>query len=92
MREYIEEVEIKTSLNTLGYINNSYANLYGFKLEGLDNLLPRLLNKDNEYYIPGLFICGGFNGDIYGCDSAYYNGFNEALRVINELGGDLHEK
>lgn len=88
IREYIEEVEIKTSLNTFGYINNSYANLYGFKLEGLDNLLPRLLNEKNEHYIPGLFICGGFNGDIYGCDSAYYNGYNEALKVIKELGGE----
>lgn len=88
IREYIEEIEIKTSLNTFGYINNSYANLYGFKLEGLDNLLPRLLNKDNEYYIPGLFICGGFNGDIYECDSAYYNGYKEALRAIDEMRGE----
>ena len=92
IREFIEEVEIRTSLNTFGYVNNTYSNLYGFKLEGLDNLLPRLLNDNNEQFISGLEICGGFNGDIYGIDSAYYNGFHTAILVNNSIKGDYNEK
>ena len=87
IREYIEEIEIVTPMDIAKYNGALDGSSYGFRYTGLDNLLPRILNRQNEQYVKGLYFVGGFAGDIYSVASAYMSGESEAKRVKEELGG-----
>ncbi len=69
--DFIEEIEI---ISPLSNVNSSiYDNrVNGFTFSNLDDILPRLLNKNNENYIDGLEIVSGFAGDAYLYASTYY--------------------
>lgn len=81
IRDYIEEIEIVSPLDDVLTSDVPDGSTYGYKLKGLDNLLPRILNKSNERYIEGLYVCGGFDGDVYGYNSSLVSG----LEASNEL-------
>ena len=76
---YIEEIEIYSPIDNLVLTNSINGNVFGFKLNNLDNFLPRLLNSNNEKYIKGLEIVGGFDGDFYGYNSNIYSGIRASL-------------
>ena len=78
---YIEEIDIISPIDAAVKTNNLDGNLFGFRLNNLDNYLPRELNKNNEKYIKGLETCGGFDGDFYGYNSNLYSGLVAALDV-----------
>ena len=81
INSYIEEIDIISPVDVAIATNNMDGNVFGFRLNGLDNYLPKLLNKENEIYIKGLEICGGFDGDFYGYNSSLYNGKAAALNI-----------
>ncbi len=84
---YIEEIEIKTPLNTIFSCNSPEGTTYGYKLCDLDDTLPRLLNRHKEKYIDGLYNCGGFDGDAYGYNSSFMSGIfckDEIMKDIKE--------
>lgn len=86
--EYIEEIEIISPVDnsiTTGSIN---GNTYGFMLSGLDNTLPKMMNKDNEKYVDGLRVIGGFNGDLFMYESALYNGYSNTIDSLKEIVGE----
>lgn len=90
IKDYIEEMEIFSPIDVIN-VNDSYCGAsYGYKLVGLDNLLPRLLNKDNEKYIEGLYICNGFDGDIFAYNSSYMSGLMAALEMKKDSAGDIY--
>lgn len=87
IREYIEEIEIVTPIDYAKRNNSIDGASYGFRFTGLDNLLPRLLGKEKENYIDGLYFVSGFAGDVYNIVSAYMSGETEAKKVREKLGG-----
>lgn len=86
--DYIEEIEIVTPLVNMAEYGVVKGCTYGYKLSGFDNLLPRILNADNENYINGLYLCEGFDGDIFGYNSSFVSGYQVALKVENDIRGD----
>ena len=88
IKEYIEEVEIVSPLDYAKFNGVLNGVTYGYRLKGHDNLLPRYLNRNNEIYIDGLRLCGGFDGDLYGYSSSYVDGINVAKMTIEDMGGE----
>lgn len=86
--DYIEEIEIVSPIDNIEISGALDGNTYGYKLTGLDNLLPRLLNSKNEAYIEGLYTCGGFDGDLYGYNSSFASGIDVYKSVKKDIVGD----
>ena len=72
---YIEEIEIATPVTFARYTKHPDGVVYGYKGTDLDNLIPRLLNLNNENYIPDLYFCGSFATLLNGYSSTYLSGF-----------------
>ncbi len=89
--DYIEEIEIVTPINTIIDNNSSNGSIYDYKLSGLDNNLPKILNRKNENYFDGLFICNGFEGDLYAYNSSYIKGLIAANSVKKRMVGEKNE-
>lgn len=85
--DYIEEIEIVTPIDRLMENNSSNGATYNYKLSGLDNNLPELLNMDNENYFDGLYICNGLEGDLYAYNSSYVKGLITANSVEKRMVG-----
>lgn len=90
--DYIEEIEIVSPIHNASVHDVPDGCTYGYKLSGLDNLLPRILNHANENYIDGLHLCGGFHGDIFGYNSSFVSGLEAAKDTDKEIKGDYHGK
>ena len=86
--EYIEEIEIVSPVDNSIITGSINGNTYGFMLAGLDNTLPKLMNKENEKYVNGLRIIGGFNGDLFMYESAIYNGYSNTIDSLKEIVGE----
>lgn len=91
IKDFIEEIEVLNPLFAANYTSGKIGSCYGFKLVGLDNIVPRLLNNCDECYVEGLFDCGGFDGDLFKEMSSFKSGYDAALRVIKDRDGDLGE-
>ena len=50
--------------------------------------MPRILNKVNENYIDGLYVCGGFDGDLFGYNSSFDSGIDVINSIKNEKVGE----
>lgn len=87
IRQYIEEIEVATPLTFARFSGHPDGVIYGYKATGLDNLLPRLLNNQNENYISNLKFCGGFSSMLAGYSATYLSGdvaAREILEIKNE--------
>lgn len=89
IREYIEEIEIATPVTFARYGGHPDGVIYGYKATGLDNLLPRIMNMDNENYIDNLRFCGGFGVRLSGYSSTYLSGNIAALQTLGDMKGDV---
>lgn len=87
IREYIEEINITTPVDYSYLSKEHYGTMFGYKIKGYENLLPRILNYENEIYIDGLYLCGGFSGDAYGYDSDVMSGYIAARVAIDRKEG-----
>ena len=87
IRDYIEELYVETPLDYASISNSPSGSIFGYKLKGLENLLPKLLNRNNEQYVTGLSTCGGFEGDAFGYSSALISGIM-AANDLSESDGD----
>ena len=88
IRDYIEEIEVRTPVDVAGYNGNTEGSVFGYQFSGEDNLVNRIMAKKNEQYVKGLYLCGGLDGDIYNQCSSYVTGLEAALSTIHDLGGD----
>ena len=79
--DYIEEIKVVSPFD-----NND---LFDYKLNVNDSFLARRLNEDNEKYVKGLYVCDGFNGDIFGYNSSLISGISCSKYFKNE--GDNNE-
>ncbi len=88
--DYIEEVEIVSPIDNVLVNNCPQGATLGYKMIGLDNLVPRILNRKREQYVAGLRVCGGFDGDIYGYNSSFISGLDASLDVKLDIEGDIN--
>lgn len=88
IKDYIEEMYIETPIDCVKISNSPSGSIYGYKLKGLDNLLPKLLNRYNENYIKGLAVCSGFEGDAFGYSSALISG----IMAVDDLSEGESDK
>jgi phytoene dehydrogenase-like protein len=86
--EYIEEIDIVSPVDNALVTGSINGNTYGFMLSGLDNTLPKLINKEKEKYVDGLRVVGGFNGDLFMYESAIYNGYANTIDSLKEIVGE----
>lgn len=86
--DYIEEIEIVSPLNNVVVNDSPEGCVYGYRLTGMDNLLPRILNSKNENYIEGLYVGSGFDGDLYGYNSSFVKGLECATEIKLDDKGD----
>ena len=88
IRNYIEEIEVVTPVDVAGVNGSVEGSIFGYQFSGEDNLINRIMCKNDEEYVKGLYLCGGLNGDIYNQCSSYVTGLEAALNIIHDLGGD----
>lgn len=86
--DYIEEIKIVTPIDNIVDSDLPDGSVFGYKLKGLDNLVPRILNKANENYVDGLYVCGGFDGDLFGYNSSFDSGMDIVNNIKNEKVGE----
>ncbi|MDE5888980.1 MAG: hypothetical protein K2H20_03065, partial [Bacilli bacterium] len=85
---YIEEIEIVSPVNNAVINDCPEGCTYGYLLADNDDMLPRIITKDKENYIKGLFVCGGFDGDVYGYNSSIMSGLDCKNSVMNNMRGE----
>ena len=91
IKSYIEEIEIASPVTYARYAGHPDGVIYGYKLTGLDNLLPRNLNMENENYVPNVRICGGFDVKGDGFSSTYLSGYQAAKLTLLDMKGEEEE-
>ncbi len=91
IKSYIEEIEIASPVTYARYAGHPDGVIYGYKLTGLDNLLPRTLNMENENYVPNVRICGGFDVKGDGFSSTYLSGYQAAKLTLLDMKGEEEE-
>lgn len=82
IKDYIEEIEVISPVSVAGFNGSPDGCTFGYKLAGLDDMLPRILNCKNENYVDGLYLCGGFDGDVYNYLSSYVSGIESACEAM----------
>lgn len=82
---YIEEIEVGTPLTYAHYTDSAEGSIYGYLLEGLDNMMPRLMRMYDEKHLPGLHFCGGHAMRGSGYNSSYLSGNLAALHTLTDM-------
>lgn len=85
IREAIEEIEVATPVTFARYTKHPDGVIHGYQALKYDNLVPRLMNEEEEQYIKGLRFCGGFGSLLSGFHSAYLSGEDAALKTKKEM-------
>lgn len=78
--DYIEEIKVVSPFN---------QEVFDTKLNINESIVAKILNRNNERYIKGLYVCSGLNGDIYGYRSNIVSGLGSFNYYKNE--GDLSD-
>ncbi len=85
IHDAIEEIEVATPLTFARYTNHPDGVIYGYLAKKSDNLLPRMMNQNNEDYVEGLYFAGGFASRLSGYSSTYKSGEMAALKALAKL-------
>lgn len=88
IRNYIEEIEIASPITYARYGGHPDGTIYGYKLTGLDNLLPRIMSQETEEYLKNIHLCGGFDSRANGYSSTYLSGYLAAKSTLLDMKGE----
>lgn len=83
--DYIEEIEILTPVSFALRTNNQ---INGYKMSGLDNVLPRLLTASKEILFKGLRFCGAYSYYGSSSEALYLAGMKSAEYTIKDIVGE----
>lgn len=86
IRDHIEEIEIATPATYVRYAGVPKGNVYCYEITPEDGIVPRTLAMQEEQFIPGLDIVGGFGRRAHGFSSSITNGHETALDTLKKLG------
>lgn len=84
--KHIEEIEVATPATIARYTRSYKGIIYGYELDPWDGVIPRVLSKDDEKYIDGLEIGGGFSFMGHGYNVSLMSGRAVALSALKEMG------
>lgn len=81
----IEEMEIATPETYARYTGSYKGVTYGYEVDSWDSTLPRLMRMDEERFIKGLKICGGFSFQGVSYTNSLLSGQITAFLTLQEL-------
>ncbi len=86
IRDHIEEIEVATPATFARYTRSYKGVVYGYELDPWDGVIARVVTKEDEKYIKGLEIGGGFSFMGHGYNVSLLSGRAAALSTLKEMG------
>lgn len=83
--EHLEELAIATPQTYARYCGHPQGVIYGYESAPRDGLLNRIMSVEEDHFVDGLRICGGFGERLDGFPSSYKSGANEAGRLLRDM-------
>ncbi len=85
IHDHIEEIAIATPATYARYCGHPQGTIYGYESQYWDGLMPRTMMVEEDHFVPGLRIGGGFGERLLGYPSSYKSGVNEARRTLRDM-------
>ena len=85
LQEHIEEIAVATPQTYARYCGHPQGVIYGYESLPRDGLLNRIMMVEEDRFVPGLRIGGGFGERLLGFPSSYKSGANEAGRTLKDI-------
>lgn len=85
IHDYIEEIAIATPETYARYCGHPQGVVYGYESQYYDGLMNRIQMVEEDRFVPGLRIGGGYGERLLGYPSSYKSGANEAKRTLLDM-------
>ncbi len=85
IRDHIEEIAIATPQTYARYCGHPQGTIYGYESQYYDGLMNRIQMVEEDRFVPGLRIGGGYGERLLGYPSSYKSGANEAARTLRDM-------
>ncbi len=85
IQDSIEEIEIATPITMAEYTGGYNGIVYGFEQDPWDSLIARMMTFNNEKYIKGLEMAGGFSMFVHGYQFSLLSGEMAAQSIIKQI-------
>ena len=85
IHDHIEEIAIATPETYARYCGHPQGVVYGYESQYYDGLMNRIQMVEEEHFVPGLRIGGGYGERLLGYPSSYKSGANEAKRTLADM-------
>lgn len=85
IKDHVEELEISTPITYSKYNNSPDGSIYGYMLNNYDSIISRITNKNEDYFIEGLRLCGSYSYYGHGYDSTYLNGYEISNKTLKDI-------
>ena len=85
IHDYIEEIAIATPETYARYCGHPQGVVYGYESQYYDGLMNRIQMVEEDRFVPGLRIGGGYGERLLGYPSSYKSGANEAKRTLADM-------
>lgn len=85
IHDCIEEIAVATPQTYARYCGHPQGTIYGYEGTYHDGLMQRIMMVEEDHFVPGLRIGGGFGERLDGFPSSYKSGANEAGRLLKDM-------
>lgn len=82
---HIEELAVATPQTYARYCGHPQGTVYGYESQYYDGLMSRIQMVEEDHFVPGLRIGGGYGERLLGYPSSYKSGANEASRTLRDI-------
>ncbi|MBQ6426224.1 MAG: NAD(P)/FAD-dependent oxidoreductase [Clostridia bacterium] len=85
LHDHIEEIAVATPQTYARYCGHPQGVIYGYESQYYDGLMNRIQMVEEDRFVPGLRIAGGYGERLLGYPSSYKSGVNEAGRTLRDM-------
>lgn len=85
IHDCIEEIAVATPQTYARYCGHPQGCIYGYESQPRDGLLNRIQMVEEDRFVEGLRIGGGWGERLLGFPSSYKSGVNEATRTLKDM-------
>ncbi len=85
IKKNIEEIEIATPQTLARYTGAFRGSAYGYESDPWDSFIPRLMAMNEEKYIQGLEICGGYSSQGVSYTNSLLSGQISAFLTLQKI-------
>lgn len=85
LSEYIEEMAVATPETYARYCGHPQGVIYGYESTPKDGMLNRMMSVEEDCFVKGLRMGGGYGERLLGFPSSYKSGVNEANRTLRDI-------